>query len=98
MVLSVGAFGALGTTVSAVSGTGTESDPFLVSNEEDFRLISDFPSAHFRLIQNIVLTDEFAAVGEFSGTIDGDGFILAGFNGSGLIYYNEGIVKIYLWI
>lgn len=80
-------------SAAAVSGTGTASDPYLVSNEDEFKLICDFPSSHFKLTQNIVLTDDFNTVNQFSGTIDGDGYIVVGLNSGELIYTNEGTIK-----
>lgn len=79
--------------VSAVGGSGTESDPYLISNEEEFQLIKDFPSSSFKLIQNIVLNSSFSIVADFSGTIDGNGCIVVGLDGSGLIYNNNGNIK-----
>lgn len=77
----------------SISGSGTQSDPYLISNAEEFKLIRDFPSSHFKLTQNIVLSGNFSSVGTFSGTIDGNGFMAVGIKSSGMIYNNKGTIK-----
>lgn len=91
--LSAGMCGAFSLSASAVSGSGTASDPYIVSNEDEFGLIADFPDAHFRLAQDIVLEDSFSAVAQFSGTIDGNGCLVSGLDGQGIISTNTGTIE-----
>lgn len=53
-------------------GMGTESDPFLICNEEQFQLIGQNPSACYKLFQDIYLTSKITPISEFSGIFDGD--------------------------
>ncbi len=59
--------------VSAISGEGTEFNPFLIETEEDFMVIGDFPTMHYKLNSNITVN---SVLGDFSGTLDGNGFTL----------------------
>ena len=40
---------------SVPSGSGTESDPFRITSQEELEIISDFPSAHYVLMNDITL-------------------------------------------
>lgn len=85
-------FCSFGITASAISGSGTENDPYLVSNAEEFGLIQDFPSASFRLTGNIVLNKEYTSTCKFSGTLDGNGYLVVGISGESP-FNNSGTIK-----
>lgn len=55
-------------------GSGTTSDPFLVSTEEQLRNIVYMPSKAYKLVNNIELTQPWKCIDYFSGTLDGDGY------------------------
>ncbi|MDO5399328.1 MAG: Ig-like domain-containing protein [bacterium] len=92
---------------AALDGAGTELNPYMITNEAQLRMISDFPDAYWRLASDIVLTDNWAAVGttgdDFTGTLDGNGYKITGFNVTvsygqdskegGFIEYNYGTIK-----
>lgn len=63
-------------------GTGTETDPYLISKEEQLMLIADLPSASFKLTSNIELKNSWNYIGkdgdDFSGVFDGDGYCISG--------------------
>lgn len=70
-------------------GTGTPEDPYLISNANQFSLISDGMDKYYRLVDNISfdstkyplgykeLNDESIDYEEFTGIIDGNGFTLS---------------------
>ncbi len=92
IVILISAFAAFGLTASAVSGSGTENDPYLISTAEEFELIRDFPDAHFRLTSNIVLNKTYDSTCSFNGTLDGNGYIVVGINGESP-FSNYGTIK-----
>ena len=55
-------------------GSGTTSDPFLVSTEEQLRNIVYMPSKAYKLVNNIELTQPWKCIDYFSGTLDGNGY------------------------
>lgn len=71
-------------------GTGTVEDPFLISSEEQLKLINDLPSSSFRLLNDINLTEDWYPVGydgeAFSGTIYGDNHCINNVNTVNLPY------------
>ena len=62
-------------SVSAMSGTGTENDPYVVKTAEDFVSIKDSLSAHYILDVDISVSSNTGAIveGTFSGVFDGNG-------------------------
>ncbi len=71
-------------TASAISGNGTEESPFLITNQEELLLVTDFPSSHFKLANDIVMSEEFSvplcyeSEGKtFIGTFDGNGHTIS---------------------
>jgi len=62
-------------SVSAMSGTGTENDPYVVKTAEDFVAIKNNLSAHYRLDEDISVSSDTGAIveGTFSGVFDGQG-------------------------
>lgn len=93
VILSLAMLGTMmSISASAVSGSGTDADPYLISNAVEFNLIWDFPAASFRLVNNIVLNYGPDLTCSFSGTLDGDGYIVVGVSG-GSLFDNNGTIK-----
>ncbi|MGN0243069.1 MAG: Ig-like domain-containing protein [Lachnospiraceae bacterium] len=92
VVVMMSMFCSFGTTASAISGSGTENDPYLISNAEEFELIQDFPSASFRLTGHIVLNKKYTSTCGFSGTLDGNGYLVVGIKGVSP-FINYGTIK-----
>ncbi len=93
---------------TVLEGKGTELNPFLASNEAQLGMIHDFPDAYWKLTNDIELTSDWVSVGttgdDFSGTLDGNGYKITGFNvyetyiygandRSCFIEYNYGTIK-----
>jgi len=79
-------------------GTGTYSDPYLISTKEQFMLIEDGLDKHYVLTRNIDFNGATLtpfgctsnpsggeSVEEFTGTLDGNGHIISNFNIEGRI-------------
>lgn len=75
----------------AFSGSGTSSDPYLIKTADDLYSVRNYPSAYFKLANDIDLTewiaDNYPEAGwapicssssNFSGTFDGCGFTISG--------------------
>ena len=58
-------------------GTGTDNDPYLITQESEFSAVRAYPSAAFKLTNDITLTKPFTPIGSaetpFSGVFNGDG-------------------------
>lgn len=69
----------LAITANAMSGAGTESDPYVVKTSEDFVSIKDNLSAHYKLDADISVSSDTGAIveGTFSGVFDGNGHTIA---------------------
>ncbi|MBO5379077.1 MAG: MBL fold metallo-hydrolase [Clostridia bacterium] len=65
----------LALSVGAMSGTGTENDPYVVETAEDFVAIQKNLSAHYRLDADISVSSDTGAIveGSFTGVFDGNG-------------------------
>ncbi len=65
----------LALSVSAMSGSGTEADPYVVENAEDFVSIKNSLSAYYRLDADISVSSNEGAIveGPFTGVFDGNG-------------------------
>ena len=61
------------TTAFAVSGKGTQDNPFRLSTPEELLLLADFPACHFELEKDITFTGTWEPVADFSGSLDGKG-------------------------
>lgn len=76
-------------------GTGTEEDPYLISTAEQLRLIQDFPSCSYRLLNDIELTS-WNYIGyagdDFSGVFDGDYHTISGLT-QRFVDENNGTIK-----
>ncbi len=60
-------------TSYAVSGKGTEANPFRITNEEELLLLADFPECYFELENDVKFTGTWEPVADFSGSLDGKG-------------------------
>lgn len=92
-----------------MSGEGTESSPYLISNIEQLKSIKNNLNAHYRLINDITFAenDKWTPLGTseqyFAGTFDGNFHKIKGLNVvrnrsdqvsySGLFAYNRGTIK-----
>ncbi len=91
------------------TGSGTSTDPFLVSTASDLRRMKNYPSAYF-LLTNDIDTDDgtsWSTVPEFSGVLDGNGYTIyqgkgnqtdsqdspSSYRRAGLIGHNTGTVR-----
>ena len=65
----------LALSVGAMSGTGTENDPYVVETAEDFVAIQKNLSSHYRLDADISVSSNTGAIveGTFGGVFDGNG-------------------------
>ncbi len=65
----------LALSVCAMSGSGTEIDPYVVETAEDFISIKDNLSAHYKLDADISVSSNTGAIveGAFTGVFDGNG-------------------------
>ena len=59
--------------VGAVSGKGTENNPFRIGTAEELLLLADFPDCYFELESDIELTGTWTPIEDFSGHFDGKG-------------------------
>ena len=93
----------ISTTAFAIEGEGTEESPFLITNQEELCLISDFPDCHFELMNDIVLQGDWTPLcthsDDFTGSLNGNGYTISNLsfsssiNNVGLIKYNYGVIK-----
>lgn len=90
-------------SASAIAGSGTEDAPFIITNQDELEIITDFPSKHFRLANDIELDGIWTPIcketssGYFEGVFDGDGHTISdlitdGTEG-GLFKHNKGTIK-----
>ncbi len=90
----------------AISGTGTESNPYLISSASDIAKIHDDLDGYYKLTNNINMSGiAFEPIGNetegaFTGTIDGAGYTISNLNINlpenkyvGFVGYLEGTVK-----
>lgn len=90
----------------AVSGTGTESNPYLISSASDIAKIHDDLDGYYKLTSNINMSGvAFEPIGNenegaFTGTIDGAGYTISNLNINlpenkyvGFVGYLEGTIK-----
>lgn len=88
--------------IEGLEGSGTADDPYQLHTWVDVELIAKAPHAHFRLMADIALDDTpraqvaADAVGNFTGTFDGNGHRISGFvaqDGAGLFGANAGTIR-----
>lgn len=87
----------------AIEGDGTEETPFLITNQGELELVTDFPDCHFRLVNDIELEGIWipickqTASGSFSGVFDGAGYTISNLctdgTEGGLFKNNSGTIK-----
>ena len=87
-----------------LNGSGTENDPFLITSEDDLKLMTYSPNSTFKLTKNISISDAWQPIGTtanpFTGTFDGDNHTISGLwvtsnsNSAGLFGVASGNVKI----
>lgn len=89
----------------ALKGSGTDTDPYIIGSEADWRYFSDnakeesnyTQNKYFKLNSDIDMSssDAVKTVAHFNGTFDGNGHIISGatINGSGLFGVVNGTVK-----
>lgn len=90
-------------TVFAIEGDGTEETPFLITNQGELELVTDFPDCHFKLTNDIELEGTWIPLckqtssGYFEGVFDGAGYTISNLitDGSegGIFKNNSGIIK-----
>lgn len=69
-------------------GDGSEGDPYQVKNESQLRFISFYTNAsapsfqdkHYTINNSIELTADWTPIKDFSGAIDGNGYVISGLN------------------
>ncbi|MCK9478439.1 MAG: Ig-like domain-containing protein [Firmicutes bacterium] len=84
-------------------GDGTIDNPFLIATQEQLAVISDIPTYHFKLLNDITLTGDWVPLcyydAVFSGSLDGDGFAVknlsmtSGYTHGGLFAKSDGTIK-----
>lgn len=81
---------------SAYSGSGTSSDPYILTSVSDFSLFDSYPSAYYALGGDIDCSDSayggYASSSGFSGTLNGNDYSILNDNygGNGLFAYLNG--------
>ncbi len=90
-------------TAFAIVGDGTEETPFIITNQGELELVTDFPDCHFRLANDIELEGTWIPLcketssGYFSGVFDGAGYTVSNLytntSYGGLFMHNNGIIK-----
>ena len=69
------------------SGNGDENSPYLITSATELNEIRNNPEAHYKLMNNIDLTDwitenspieGWEPINEFKGVLDGNGFVISG--------------------
>ena len=93
---------------AAIVGDGTEASPFMITNETELELVTDYPKSHFKLANDIVMTKNIVPLcfysenQKFEGVFDGNGHTISDLlisndiedmYGNALFYENDGIIK-----
>ena len=67
-------------TVSAMSGSGTATDPYIITTAAELSTIggSENKNKYFRLGNDITVDSSFSTIGTFYGILDGDGKTIMG--------------------
>jgi hypothetical protein len=84
---------------SFAGGKGTATTPYLIETGAQLVLMKQYPSSYFMLVQNIDLNNKAWPSFDFSGTLDGNGFVISNLkvtkngNNLGLFAILEGTVK-----
>lgn len=63
---------------ATLQGSGTDTDPYLITTGGELQLIKNAPGAYYRLANDIDCSSvDFYPIYEFTGTLDGDGHTIA---------------------
>lgn len=79
--------------------TGDEESPYLIYNETDLNRMSEEPTAHFKLMCDITLSNAWLGIENFGGTLDGNGYNIYKYKNNeesstlGLVSINSGTIK-----
>lgn len=74
-------------------GSGTASDPYIITNENELNSLGKYPTAYFKLGKNIEITkDSFFTIENFSGNLNGNGYSINNLN-KPLINKNNGVIN-----
>ena len=64
-----------------IPASATEDAVIEISDEEGLRAINDDPTAHYKLVEDITLSDRlWRPISNFSGTLDGNGHVIRNMN------------------
>lgn len=64
-----------------IPASAAEDAVIEISDEEDLRAINDDPTAHYKLVEDITLSDRlWTPISNFSGTLDGNGHVIRNMN------------------
>lgn len=71
--------------ISAMKGSGTENDPYIITSEEELKLIEEDLNAYYKLGNDITLQEDWVPLGYknesgFTGSLDGNGYKISGLN------------------
>lgn len=61
-----------GTTSPFCGGQGTQASPYQICTQAQFAKIAEYPSANFKVMNDIYLTSSPPVISEFSGVLDGN--------------------------
>jgi hypothetical protein len=82
-----------------VSGFGTKESPYIINNIEDFKLIYDIPGAHYKLNNDINMSESNEILENleinFCGVLDGNGHKFYNYSGNKPIFNKIEDAKIY---
>ncbi|MGG7058058.1 immunoglobulin-like domain-containing protein [Clostridium tertium] len=75
------------------NGSGTTTDPYIITNEDELNSIGKYPNAYFKLGNNIEIKKEsFFTAESFTGTLDGNGYTISNLN-KPLVNTNSGTIR-----
>ena len=85
------------------SGTGVQSDPYIVTDEDQLTLTTTtYPNAYIKLGNNITMSHNWTPIPTFGGDLNGAGYSVSGItisnytvdatNGNGLVNVNNGTI------
>ena len=82
-------------TVSAMSGSGTATDPYIITTAAELSTIggSENKNKYFRLGNDITVDSSFSTIGTFYGILDGDGKTITGVNITEKINSNSSVTS-----
>lgn len=103
MLMAVALLMLMSHAAMAMAGEGTGESPFLITNQAELEMITDFPDCHFKLMNDIVLEGKWTPLCKettdkrFYGEFDGAGYTISGLSTGivkgGLFCDNNGTIK-----